>query len=462
LGNDRTKICIIGAGPAGLMAAIFSAKTGARTMVIEVNKSPGQKLLLTGAGRCNLTHEAKPKELIHAFGDKGSPSSVAIRKESLGLRRVEFLSFCLHQFSSQYIQDFFVQLGLRLRLEKDGCVFPATDRAGDVRDVLFTEAKRLGVHFVFSTKVGNVTRHPSIPPQGVPKGRHAGSRASRSNEEHFIINSTGKTILAEKLIIATGGMSYPPTGSTGDGYKFAQHLGHTIIEQKASLVPLVTHESWPSELAGTSVNNVKITTSINKKKMVVTGSMLFTHDGIGGPAVLELSRLITDFLPPFGDTLRRSDKNPIKIAIDLAAVSNEAELEKMIISQINKHPKKTISSILAEFVPKRVSKVLCRQLNFSENLFANQLNKNLRRKLLHFLKSVPLSIVRTRPIAEAMVTRGGVSTAEIESKTMESKICRGLYFAGEVIDVDGPCGGYNLQMCWSTGALAGLSAGQSK
>jgi len=467
LGNDRTKICIIGAGPAGLMAAIFSAKTGARTMVIEVNKSPGQKLLLTGAGRCNLTHEAKPKELIRAFGDKGSPSPV-------GLRRVEFLSFCLHRFSSQYIQDFFVQLGLRLRLEKDGCVFPATDRAGDVRDVLFTEAKRLGVHFTLSEKVQSITKHTEYFAVTCACVTCAGNTGAGS--------SPSQKILAEKLIIATGGMSYPPTGSTGDGYKFAKHLGHTIIEPKASLVPLVTLESWPGELAGTSLDNVKITASFrrkvspkgSKKKIVVTGLMLFTHDGIGGPAVLELSRLITDFLPPFGDTperdalrcLRRSDKKPLEIIIDLAAVSSEAELEKMIISQINKHPKKTISGILAEFVPKRVSKVLCRQLNFSENLpvlsrvegFANQLNKNLRRKLLHFLKAVPLSIVRTRPIAEAMVTRGGVSTAEIESKTMESKICRGLYFAGEVIDVDGPCGGYNLQMCWSTGALAGLSA----
>jgi len=434
--EKRTKICIIGAGPAGLMAAIFSAssatgKTGARTMVIEANKSSGQKLLLTGGGRCNLTHQATPKEFIRAFGDKG-----------------RFLSFCLHQFSSQYIQNFFAKLGLRLRLEKDGCVFPATDRAGDVRDVLFTETKRHSVRFIFSTKVKSIAKHG----------------------ECFTIERAGQKILTEKVIIATGGLSYPDTGSTGDGYKFAQHLGHTIIEPRASLVPLVALESWPSELAGTSVNNVKITASLNKKKIVVTGSMLFTHDGISGPAVLELSRLITDFLPPFGDTperdalrcLRRSGKNPIKIAIDLASNINETAIEKVILKQIGEHPKKTISGILAEFVPKRVSKVLCRQLNFSENLFANQLNKNLRRKLLHFLKAVPLSIVRTRPIAEAMVTRGGVSTAEIESKTMESKICRGLYFAGEVIDVDGPCGGYNLQMCWSTGALAGLSAGQSK
>ncbi len=451
--EKRTKICIIGAGPAGLMAAIFSAKTGAETLLLESNKTAARKLLLTGGGRCNFTHIACVDELVRAFGSKG-----------------RFLRHSFYQFPPELVRQFFQKRGLKSKAEDNGCVFPATDRAGDVRDVLFTEAKRLGVLFIFSTKIKSIAKHG----------------------EYFTIERAGQKILAEKVIIATGGISYPPTqsvrragpptGSTrlgagspsrsgaGDGYKFARHLGHTIIEPKASLVPLVTHESWPSELAGASLENVKISTIIGKKKIVTAGAMLFTHDGISGPAVLELSRLITDFLPPFGDTLRRSEKHPIKIAIDLAVVSNEAELEKMIISQIGEHPKKTISGILAEFVPKRVSKVLCRQLNFSENLpvlsrvegFANQLNKNLRRKLLHFLKAVPLSIVQTRPIAEAMVTRGGVNVTEIESKTMESKICRGLYFAGEVIDVDGPCGGYNLQMCWSTGALAGLSAGQSK
>jgi predicted Rossmann fold flavoprotein len=425
LGNEQTKVCIIGAGPAGLMAAIFAAKAGARTIVIEANKNPGQKLLLTGAGRCNLTHQATPKELVRAFGDKGNPSSAI-------LRRVKFLSFSLHRFSSQYIQDFFVQLGLRLRLEKDGCVFPATNSAGDVRDILLAEAKRLGVRFMFSRKAASINRQ----------------------EGHFNILIDGKVIKTEKVIIATGGLSYPDTGSTGDGYKFAQHLGHTIIEPKASLVPLVTHEKWPSELAGTSLDNVKITASLGKKKIVTTGAMLFTHDGISGPAALELSRFITDFLP--------SEKKHLEIIIDLAAVSSEAELEKMIIKQIDKHPKKTVANILAEMVPRRISQILYRQLNLPAELYANQLNKDIRKKLLHLLKATPLSIVRTRPIAEATVTRGGVSTTEIESKTMESKICPGLFFAGEVIDVDGPCGGYNLQMCWSTGALAGISAGQSK
>ncbi len=408
---ERTKICIIGAGPAGLMAAIHSGGCDTETILLESNNQAGCKLLLTGGGRCNLTHEAAVDELARAFGAKG-----------------KFLRHSFHQFPPESVRQFFQKHGLKSKVEDNGCVFPVTDCAGDVRDVLLTEAKRLGVRFIFSAKIKSIAKHG----------------------EYFTIERTGQKILAEKVIIATGGMSYPETGSTGDGYKFAHNFGHTIIEPKASLVPLVTVENWPGELAGTSMENVKITTTIGGKKVIATGAMLFTHNGIGGPAALDLSRFVTDLLP--------NETNPIKISIDLIAASNEVELEKMILKQIGEHPKKTVASILTEIVPRRISQVLCRQLDFPENLYANQLSKNLRRKLLRLLKAIPLSIVRSRPIAEAVVTRGGVSLGEVEARTMESKICPGLFFAGEVLDVDGPCGGYNLQMCWSTGALAGLSA----
>jgi predicted Rossmann fold flavoprotein len=338
----ETKVCVIGAGPAGLMAAIFSAKAGAGTIVIEANKSPGQKLLLTGGGRCNLTHQASPKELVRAFGDKGNPSSVI-------LRRVKFLSFSLHRFSSQYIQDFFIQLGLRLRLEKDGCVFPVTNRASDARDALLTEAKRLGVRFIFSRKAASINRQ----------------------EGHFNILIGDKVIRTEKAIIATGGLSYPATGSTGDGYRFARHFGHTIIEPRASLVPLVTLEKWPSELAGTSLDNVKIIASFGKKKIVTTGALLFTHDGIGGPAVLDMSQLITDFLP--------NEKNPIKISIDLVSNIDETAIEKVILKQIGEHPKKTVANILVEIVPRHIAQILCWLLDLPENLSTNQLNKDMRK-----------------------------------------------------------------------------------
>jgi predicted Rossmann fold flavoprotein len=420
------------------MAAIFAAprpaqraaQAGASTMVIEANATPGCKLLLTGGGRCNFTHQAAGEETARAFGPKG-----------------RFLRYSLHKFPPDKVRGFFRALGLQSNVEQDGCVFPVTDRAGDVRDILSAEAKRLGVRFTFSTKVTAVTRHAG----------------------HFAVSSAGQVILAEKVIIATGGLTWPDTGSTGDGYKFAGQLGHRVVQPRPSLVPLVTLESWPGDLAGTSLKNVKISTSIGKKKIVVTGAMLFTHDGIGGPAALQLSRFVTDFLPA-GRRPVENEQSPLKISIDLVTDISEAELEKMILKQASDHPKKAVVNILAEFVPRRVSHVLCgqfyppdeRRINLAANLPANQLSKDLRIKLLHLLKTAPLSIARTRPIAEATMTRGGVDVNEVEPKTMESKICPGLFFAGEILDVDGPCGGYNLQMCWSTGALAGSSAAPSK
>ena len=410
-----TRVCVIGAGPAGLMAAINSAGSKAETVVIEANATAGRKLLLTGGGRCNFTHIACIDELVRAFGTKG-----------------RFLRHSLYRFPPEAVRQFFQRRGLKNTVEDDGCVFPVTDRVSDVRDILLAELKKLGAHFVFSKKVESITKH----------------------KDHFVVHNTDEIIHAEKVIIATGGISYPQTGSTGDGYRFAQHFGHTILEPRASLVPLVTRESWPGELAGISLENVKISATINKKRIIATGAMLFTHDGIGGPVVLELSRFATDFLP--------NEKNPLKISIDLVVVFSEAELEKTILKQMGEHPKKTVANILAEPVPRRVSQVLCRQFDVPDQLYVNQLNRDLRRKLLNLLKATPLLIVRTRPIEEAMVTRGGVNVTEIETKTMESKMCPGLFFAGEVIDVDGPCGGYNLQMCWSTGSLAGSSASQSK
>jgi predicted Rossmann fold flavoprotein len=406
----RTKVCVIGAGPAGLMAAIFSAEAGSSTTVIEANTSAGRKLLLTGAGRCNITHQAEPAELVREFGAKG-----------------RFLSFCLYQYPPQYVQDFFAGLGLRLKIEKDGCVFPVSDRAGDVRDVLVERAKRLGVRFLYGRRVSGIVKE----------------------EGGFIVRTAKEPVYAEKLIVATGGLSWPKTGSTGDGYRFARETGHTIVEPKASLVPLVTREDWPKQLAGTAVEDVRVLARINKKKITTAGAIIFTEDGIGGPAVLNMSRYLTDYLP--------AGRTPIGISLDLAPQVIEVELETQITKLMAANPKKKVVNVLAEFVPKRLSAELCRQAGCGDELAAGQLKKDVRKKLVRFLKALPISVVSTRPIDEATVTHGGVSVTEIEPKTMESKICPGLFFAGEVIDADGPCGGYNLQICWSTGALAGQS-----
>ncbi|MBL7185813.1 MAG: NAD(P)/FAD-dependent oxidoreductase [Phycisphaerae bacterium] len=410
----KTEICIIGAGPAGLMAAISAAAAGARATVVEANTSPGRKLLLTGAGRCNLTHQDAPQEFVRAFGVGG-----------------KFLSYCVFRFSPQDVQDFFARLGLRTKTEKDGCVFSAFGRASDVKEALVGCAKTLGATLSYGRQVGGV-------------GKEAGS---------FVVRTPQEQISADRLIVATGGMSWPRTGCTGDGYRFARHLGHTVTPTKASLVPLVTGEVWPGRLAGTALENVRVSARLGNRKVITVGAMIFTDDGIGGPAVLDMSRHLTEHLP---------GKTPIGLTLDLAPHIEQAQLEWQMTEHIAANPRKKVANVLAEFVPKRLSVLLCRQASCDDRLPAGQLKKDVRRKLLRTIKALPLSILRTKPIAEATVTRGGVNINEVEPKTMESKICPGLFFAGEVLNVDGPCGGYNLQACWSTGALAGSSAARSR
>jgi predicted Rossmann fold flavoprotein len=412
---ERTKVCIIGAGPAGLMASIHCAAADAETTVFESNTTAGRKLLLTGGGRCNLTHLGSPDEIVRSFGPKG-----------------RFLSYCLHKFPPEHVRQFFRELGLESKVEQDGCVFPVTDRAEEVRDCLIKRAKDLNVRFYFDKSVKCITREGSS----------------------FAVHTNREIIVAEKVIIATGGLSFPQTGSTGDGYRFAKELGHTIVEPKASLVPLVTRENWPGQLAGTAVENVKISARINNRKITTAGALVFTDDGVGGLAAWDMSRHLTDHLPAL--------EKPLEITIDLTPQIMQVELEAKLTSLIAANPKRKVVNIFAGFLPRRLAEVLCKLAGCDGEIEANQLKKDVRKKLIQLLKALPLSVINTRPIVEAIVTRGGVSTAEIDSKTMESKICPGLFFAGEVIDVDGPCGGYSLQMCWSTGALAGAEAALSR
>ncbi len=406
-----TGVCIVGAGPAGLMAAIHAAGAGAPTAVIEASATAGRKLLLTGGGRCNFTHAGGPEEIARAFGKAG-----------------RFLRHSLYELSPEDIREFFRARGLASTVEPDGCVFPASNQAADIRNILVTEAGNLGAHFLYESRVREIA----------------------CGDDGFAVRTEVRPMLALRVILATGGVSWPQTGSKGDGYRFAAQLGHRIIPPRPALIPLITQETWPGELAGISLPDVQIWADIDGHKLTTAGNMLFTQNGIGGPAVLDLSRLLADAL-----SARRAR---LPILIDVLPALDNAQLDRRLQQDLQAHPRKTIAGVLSSFMPRQFSRILCRLVECDCKLQAGQLSSEKRRRLVSTIKRLPLCIAGTEPITKATVTRGGVSRDEIDPRTMESKIRPGLFFAGEVIDLDGPCGGHNLQMCWSTGASAGRAA----
>lgn len=413
-------LCIIGAGPAGLMAAIHAARNHAPATILEANPTVGRKLLITGGGRCNFTHAGSPEEIAHAF------EGLAVAK---GAARPErFLRHCLHEFSPEDVREFFRSRGLADTVEPDGCVFPTGNQAAEIRDVLVAEAVGLGARIQYQAKVSAVA--------AVGAG--------------FLIHIENRQVPASRVILATGGLSWPQTGSTGDGFRFARELGHAVVPPKAALVPLVTQETWVKELAGVSVADVRIRTTRDNRAFTVAGNMLFTQRGIGGPAAQDLSRFLAD-------TLFESHRG-VPIEIDILAAMDEGQADRHLQQQLQAQPKKTVANVLSDFLPRQLAQTLCTLARFSRDAQAGQLTSDRRRKLVRMIKRLPLTVTGSEPIAKATVTRGGVSRDEINPRTMESKIRPGLFFAGELIDLDGPCGGYNLQMCWSTGALAGRNA----
>jgi hypothetical protein len=379
------------------MAACTAAASGKNVIVAESNSAAGRKLLLTGGGRCNLTHTGNIDEFIREY----KPF-------------VQFVRHCIHTFPPEKLRDFFARRGLETIEEQTGCVFPKTNRSSDVCKVLTDELKKPNVKIIYGTKINFIKKN-----------------------DDFTIESDKFTISAKSLIIATGGVSWPQTGSNGSGYQFAKSLGHKIIAPTPCLIPLITKENFKS-LAGVSIQNVLISGKIADKKITSCGAMIFTHTGIGGPAVLDFSRLACGHLRNLKISL---DFMP-NITVDVL----DSELAKLFADNQNK----TAASVLYRFLPKALAEWLV------ENK-AGQVDKKTRRALVGKLKSFPLTITGSESVEKAIITRGGVDTAEIDSKTMESKICKRLFFAGEIMNVDAPCGGYNLQFAFSSGFLAGTN-----
>ena len=404
-------ILVIGGGAAGMMAAITAARAGKSVILLEKNDRLGKKLLITGKGRCNVTNDCTADEVL-----KNTP------------RNGKFLYSAMAAFPPEKAMDFFEEAGCALKTERGNRVFPTTDRSQTVLEALQRELKKSGV-IVKTARVLSIERDE----QGV-----IGAATSAGFFE------------AKQIILATGGASYPATGSTGDGYKFAKALGHTIVEPQGSLVPLETAGSDAQDMQGLALKNVAVKLLNPKGKAVYKdfGEMLFTHFGISGPTVLSASAHI-------------GKGEGWKLSIDLKPALEEGKLDDRILRDLEMYQNRSMENALTDLLPRSMIPVVLRRIGVDGSLQANSFTKQNRRALVETLKAFTLDITGKRPVAEAIITSGGVKCGEIDPKTMESKKVPGLYFAGEIIDCDAYTGGFNLQIAWATGYAAGRAAADS-
>ena len=406
------KVIVIGGGPAGIMAALVAAENGAQVTLWERNKSLGRKLAITGKGRCNITNMADTRDLV-----KNMPGNGA------------FLYSAFTRFSAEDTWSFFEHLGLQLKVERGRRVFPLSDNAHEVVEVLTKALQAAGVKIEYQLRAKEL--------------------AMQNQRLTGIYDYPGRFYPADAVVIATGGITYPATGSTGDGYALAAQAGHSIITPKPSLVPLETVESWPGELSGLALKNVEMTIR-NQDKVLdkAFGEMLFTHFGISGPIVLSLSKAVT---------ASANNGQGLTALLDLKPALSEEKLDERLQRNNQKFSRKHFINSLDELLPASLIPVFVSLVGIDAHKPVNQLTKGERQEMLYMLKALPLTIKGPRPIEEAIVTSGGVQVKEINPKTMGSNLLEGLYFAGEVIDIDGYTGGYNLQAAWSSGYVAGSS-----
>jgi hypothetical protein len=413
--SKKYDVAIIGGGPAGMMAAIKAGESGAKVVLIEKNEKIGIKLLMTGGGRCNLTHvEKNIREFCGKFGKEG-----------------DFLLSPFSVFGTKETMEFFEDNGVELKNE-NGKVFPASEKAKDILNVLVSLLKKYKVEVLFSSEVREINK----------KGKSVSS----------VSLMNGKEIEANQYILSSGGRSYPATGSSGDSFIWAKRLGHDIVDTKPALTPIETKEQWTKTLQGISLDDVSVSLVCNQKvEKEGRGEILFTHFGFSGPLILDMSRTIGDLL----------EKGKVKMMIDLFPNKNIEQLDKFIISVFNKNRKKHILKFLNDFFPEKLSAFILNFSSIPSDRKSNDITKEERMRLIRFMKKIEVNITGLLGFDKAMATHGGVSLKTIDSKTMKSKLINNLYFAGEAINLDGPCGGYNLQMCWTTGYVAGQNAASS-
>jgi predicted Rossmann fold flavoprotein len=408
-------IIVIGGGAAGLMAAGQAAQAGSRTLLLEKMPLPGRKLGITGKGRCNLTNSAEMREFIAHFGPSG-----------------RFLRQAFARFFNTELMDFFEDLGLKLVTERGGRVFPASGQAGDVLRALRRWLQECGVEVQTSAAVESLV---------MTDGRVTG------------VLCNGREIPCRAAILATGGASYPATGSTGDGYHFAATSGHHIIDIRPALVPLETADSVTGRMAELNLRNIKARLLVNGKKVAEDfGELVFSKSGVTGPIILTLSGLAVDAL--------RSD-HKVELSLDLKPALDEQKLDRRLLRDLDARGKEPIASLLRGLLPAVMVPVCLDLVDLPAERTAATLNAKERRKLGRWIKDFRLEISGHRPFSEAIVTAGGVDTKEVDPRTMESRLTGGLYLAGELLDLQAETGGYNLQAAFSTGWLAGRCAAQA-
>lgn len=409
---------IIGGGPAGLISAIASSKNGDKVTIIEKMNSCGKKLLITGKGRCNITNNAQMDKFM-----ENTPTNP------------KFLYGAFNNFTNKDIIELLENEGVKTKVERGERVFPVSDKAQDVLEALLHILKKQNVQILTNSPAKRIIVDENKNVLGVE-----------------LIN--GKVINAEKIILATGGKSYPVTGSTGDGYNLAKKLGHTITKIEPSLVPLTSNDEACKELQGLSLRNIAIELQIQDKIIYKDfGEMLFTHFGVSGPVILSAS----SYLVKTKNIEQILKENKVNIEIDLKPALSEEKLDARVLRDFEEQKNKQFKNSLDKLLPQKLIPVIIKRTNINENKKVNEITKQERQKLVHELKHFKINIKGTRPIEEAIVTSGGINIKEINPKTMESKLIKGLYFAGEIIDVDCLTGGYNLQVAWSTGYTAGIN-----
>lgn len=403
------KVVVVGGGAAGMIASIKAAEGGHEVIVVEKNEKLGKKVFITGKGRCNVTTSKEIEEII---GNIKSNSS--------------FMYSALYTFTNHDLMKLLESRGVKLKIERGDRVFPESDKSSDIIRCFEKYMSEMNIKVIYKTSVIDILTE---------------DKAIRG-----VRLSDNTSIMCDAVILATGGKSYPITGSTGDGYKLAERLGHSIVEIRPSLIPLITKEAWAKELMGLSLKNVELSVKYNNRVVYSDfGEMLFTHFGISGPVVLSASRKVTELLP-----------KEVEVTIDLKPALDMKELDKRILRDFEKYKNKHFKNSLDELLPQKMIPVIVGLSKIDPEKSVNSITKEERINLASLLKGLKLTIIGTRPIEEAIITKGGINVKEIDPSTMESKLIKHLYIAGELLDVDALTGGFNLQVAFSTGYCAGM------